>query len=1008
VLRDELFSAERLEAHAATLADSHVVGSRLDRRRTLGRRLRDNERVLLDAYRATAATVAAGNSITPAAEWVLDNFHLVEEQIREIVLDLSPGFYRQLPKLADSPFDGYPRVFAIARAFIAHTDSRLDPTSFAGYLRAYQRVRPLTIAELWAVAISLRMVLVENLRRVVARTLRARAARLAADGVADQLLGLNGHARDPGALASRTAPRDSEQGFEAQLIQRLRDQDPRETPALQWLEEDLRERGTTADAVVSAEHQRQGASNVTVRNIITSMRLILEVDWTEFFESVSLVDAELGRYAEYRRMDFATRNQYRDAIEQLARHSSRSELEIAGLAMAAVVDGADADGLPVKNLPEADQDPGHRLIGAGRAAFQITLGYRPPLQRRIGGHLRGHGPAWYVGGIVTLASVVTLGGVFALTSSGVGWGMAVLLAMLGLAPTFELVVAVVNRLAMRRLGVTRLAGYALRDGIPPRMRTMVVMPVLLTDARSIAAYVDRLEVHYLASPEGAISFALLCDGCDAPGEVMPGDAALLEVASLGVARLNAQYPSGASGPRFLMLCRRRVWCETQQAWMGWERKRGKLHELNRLLRGASDTTFQMADASLPGVPADVRFVLTLDADTRLPRDSVRLLVGKLAHPLNRPQLDPACGRIVAGYAVLQPRVTPSLPIDGGGSPFQAIYSSASGIDPYAAASSDVYQDLVGEGSYTGKGIYDVDAFEAALLGRIPPETLLSHDLFEGTFARAGLASDAAGGRGVSESLRRRHPAAAPLDPGRLATPALDRRAGRSKLRWARRPVADGPLEDDRQPASQPVGARRLAFAAGVLDAAAPDRARVVRLPRGDELPAAAAADARHDRHATGGCRLAKPRARDPAGAEAGDGASRAGDRNVAAPGVVIAGRHRKDAHSAGGDASSPARMDDRGAPRRRRSARPGQHGPLHGTRPARFGGRGTARRPAVARHSVVRDAAACLVGVVTGLRAVDQPRAGRPARAADRQRGPPRAAADRALHVAVLRELRDP
>src|SRR4029078_4286386 len=158
----------------------------------------------------------------------------------------------------------------------------------------------------------------------------------------------------------------------------------------------------------------------------------------------------------------------------------------------------------------------------------------------------------------------------------------------------------------------------------------------------------------------------------------------------------------------------------------------------RLLRGANDTSFAAGSASLP---ADVRFVITLDADTRLPRDAAIRLIGKMAHPLNRPRFGHDGRHVTSGYGILQPRVTPSLPVGREGSLYQKVFSGPGGIDPYAAAVSDVYQDLFGEGSFTGKGIYDVDAFEAALSDRVPENTLLSHDLFEGVFARAGLASD---------------------------------------------------------------------------------------------------------------------------------------------------------------------------------------------------------------------------------------------------------------------------
>ena len=267
------------------------------------------------------------------------------------------------------------------------------------------------------------------------------------------------------------------------------------------------------------------------------------------------------------------------------------------------------------------------------------------------------------------------------------------------------------------------------------------MPTLLTTREDIAAQVERLEIHHLASPEGHLHFALLSDWVDADTEHTDGDAELLAFAREGIEGLNRRYGPAPAGPRFLLLHRRRIWNDSERRWIGWERKRGKLHELNRLLRGATDTTFTDSGAAAAPPPQNVRYVLTLDSDTRLPRDTVRRLIGKMAHPLNRPRIDAERGRVVEGYAVLQPRVTPSLPEGGEGSMFQRIFSSASGIDPYSSAVSDVYQDMFGEGSYAGKGIYDLDAFESALSGRAPDSTLLSHDLFEGTFARAGFASD---------------------------------------------------------------------------------------------------------------------------------------------------------------------------------------------------------------------------------------------------------------------------
>ncbi len=725
-IREELFGVERLEQHAESLAAAQTVTATPLARRPLSDRLKDNEAVLLAAYREVGRTSRAGQVATPAAEWLLDNYHLVEEQIREVRDDLPPRYYRQLPKLADGPFAGYPRVFGLVWAFVAHTDSRFDPDMLCRFVRAYQRIQPLTIGELWAVAITLRIVLVENLRRAAKRIVSSGAARRDADLVADRLLGVNGRTAETVETVLRAyADAPLPKTFTVQLVQRLRDQDPRVTPAMAWLEEQLTAQGKTADELVHSEHQRQGAASVTIRNIITSMRLASGVDWTELFESVSLIDSVLQSGSNFAGMDFPTRNLYRSAIEELARGSHLSEQDIAQAALAAT-----------KEQPGRAADPGYHLISGGRKDFERTIGFRAPL-RMIFAHSR----ITITGYIAAVLLVAVAALLLPLHSMQIGlWPLAAL-AVLGLLPALDLAVALVNRAVTSVAGATALPGLALRDGIPEDLRTVVAVPFLLTSRTAIEEQLERLEVHFLASPDGDLHFALLSDWLDAPSEHSAGDDELLAVAAAGIDRLNSQYGPAPTGDRFLLLHRRRVWNESEQKWIGWERKRGKLHELNRLLRGATDTTFITIGGHPPAVPPDVRYVITLDADTRLPRETVRQLVGKMAHPLNRPLFDATAGRIVEGYAVLQPRVTPSLPVGREGSAFQRIFSSMSGIDPYASAVSDVYQDLFGEGSYAGKGIYDVDAFELALVDRVPESTLLSHDLFEGTFARAGLASD---------------------------------------------------------------------------------------------------------------------------------------------------------------------------------------------------------------------------------------------------------------------------
>jgi cyclic beta-1,2-glucan synthetase len=762
-VREELFGEERLAQHAHSLARAQQISKRASARPALATRLKDNAQHLLLAYEATVTAAAQDEAITPAAEWLLDNYYLVEEQVRQIRDDLPRSYYRQLPKLSSGPFAGYPRVFGLAWAFVAHTDSRFDPDLLCRFVRDYQTVQPLTIGELWAVAITLRIVLIENLRRLADQITDGRTARLDADAMADRLLGVGEHT--PEAVAElvahygRSALRDT---FAVQLLQRLHDQDPDVTPAVKWLHERLAAQDTTADRIVAAVHQQQGAASLTVRNVITSMRLISDVDWTELFERISPVDEILRTHAGFVEMDFSTRNLYRGAIEGLARGSSLSETEIAHRAVAAAERArrtADAQSEASNQVPHTvptdlqrdtpvveaglrrASDPGYHLLAGGRLALEAAIGYRPPAGVWLHRFTRRAGLGGYVGRIVLLAALMLAGVLTLLSGLAPEHRWLIWLGLAGVLPALDVAVAIVNRGVMRDVGAIVLPGLALRNGIPATLRTVVAVPTMLTTPDALTAQIERLEIHHLASPGGELYYVLLSDWTDSPTAEADGDSSLLEAAAQGIARLNRLYPGAADGERFLLLHRRRTWNDEEAQWMGWERKRGKLHEMNRLLRGALDTSFVVVDGQPLVVPSQVRYVITLDADTRLPRDTVRRLIGKMAHPLNRAVFDPVSQRIVEGYGVLQPRVTPSLPVGAEGSLFQRVSSSPSGIDPYVAAVSDVYQDLFDEGSYAGKGIYDVDAFETALAGRVPDNTMLSHDLFEGIFARAGLASD---------------------------------------------------------------------------------------------------------------------------------------------------------------------------------------------------------------------------------------------------------------------------
>ncbi len=742
-IRSELFGIDRLEQHAMSLAAAQRVTAGWEPRKALLPRVEENGRVLRAANQAVADALREDRWITPAAEWLVDNFFIVDEQLREIRDDLPVGFYKELPSLADGPLQGYPRVYGIAWAFVAHTDSRFDPDTLRRFVHAYQKVQPLTIGELWAVTISLRVVLVENLRRLADALVRGRTARQEADALADEFLGLG---RDAAPTLASVMARDDNlrlvTAFAVELVQRLRDQDPAVTPALAWLNQRLAAQGTTADEIALIEHQRQAAMTVTVRNIITSMRLMSALDWTAFFEDVSRVDKELRARSDFASMDFASRDGYRHAIEALAKGSNRAELDITRLVLAlATTERARLASAPPGECDERKADPGYYLIGAGRRDFERSIGFTAPLELRLRRALIDGATPVYLGLLLFITAAVLAVPLSILASCDMSIAARIALAVCAVVPASDLAVALLNRFITAIVAPALLPRLELSAGVPTKYRTMVVVPTLLGSVEDVERQVDQLEVHYLANSDGDLCFALVTDWADAKSEVAPGDATILAAVREGIAELNARHGPALDGSRrFFVFHRKRFWNPSERVWMGWERKRGKLHELNRLLRGEGSTSFIHENGKPPEIPQGIVYIVTLDADTRIPIGAVKRLTGTMAHPLNRPLIDHATKRVVDGYAVLQPRVTAPLP-GRAGSVFQRLASGQSGIDPYAAAVSDVYQDLFREGSYTGKGIYDIDAFETALADRVPENTLLSHDLFEGVFARAGLVTD---------------------------------------------------------------------------------------------------------------------------------------------------------------------------------------------------------------------------------------------------------------------------
>ncbi|HEU0231344.1 MAG TPA: glucoamylase family protein, partial [Burkholderiaceae bacterium] len=742
-LRAELFSALQMERHGRVLANAHQLSGHSTSNRLL-ERLAGNESALIGACALLREATRSGRQITPADEWMLDNFYLIEEQIRIARQHLPKNYSKELPRLEKGQSADFPRVYDIALEVISHGDGRIDTEGLSRFVTAYQQVTTLTLGELWAIPIMLRLALIENLRRVAARLATSRGHRDQADKWVDRMV--EAVDKDPASLILQVADMARSDppmagAFVAELARRLHGQGPSLMLALTWLAQHLSEAGLTIETLIQAENQQQAADQVSVSNSIGSLRLLTSVDWRDFVEAMSQVEQTLrcDPSDTYVRMDFATRDRYRHIVERLSRQADSPEADVARAAIDLAQRGLDEFG-----AGDARAHVGYYLVDAGLPSLEAAIDVRLSWLRR----LRRFGdkvPLLCYLGPVTLLTALFCAGLLQLGAGDgmAGWALAgsgVLLAISG----SQLAISIVNWLVTLRETPESLPRMDFTRGVPDEYATLVVVPTMLFTPRNIEDLCDALEVRYLANRDGNIRFCLLTDLADAATETTDTDQALVACACRGIERLNRKYASNpeaddTDGDIFLLLHRPRQWNATEGAWIGHERKRGKLGDLNAFLCGGHRNPFSMIAGDTTGLDR-VRYVITLDTDTRLERDSARRFVATMAHPLNRPVIDTTTHCVIRGYGILQPRVATSL-AGSGASRYGNLYSDESGIDPYTRTVSDVYQDVFGEGSFTGKGIYDVRAFEQALAGRLPENRILSHDLLEGCYARSGLISD---------------------------------------------------------------------------------------------------------------------------------------------------------------------------------------------------------------------------------------------------------------------------
>ncbi len=731
-LRSELLSLQQIAPYARDLAGQHQTAVRGGADKLLPR-LAENERGLRQSYEVVADAVARGQRIAPAAEWLLDNFYLIEQQIQQARLHLPRTYSRRLPRLTAGAMAGFPRVYHMAIELIAHLDGRLDAETVTSFVQAYQSVTPLRLGELWAFPIALRLGLIENLRHVASRVAKRRRER--DDGIAWAERMIETTTERPKQLIrllAEFADRDRKltAPFLEEFNSRLRGHGATLAFVLNWVEQALVDENTTEAQRLQADSHAQAAEQVSIANSVGSLRFLVAMDWKEFVETLSVVDRALRSdpYGAYTAQDFATRDHYRHVVEDLAERCGKDEIEVARTAIGLAAQGGG---------DERKAHVGYFLVDAGLPALKRTVGCRGATRDRILQGCQRYALTLYLGAILTATVAITATAFPWFAGFGLVSLRFWLFAATAAVAASSLSVSIVNFLVTLTVPPRPLPRLDFSEGIPSDHRTAVAIPCMLSDADTLAVLLQDLEIRYLGNRDRNLFFALLTDFPDAHAEAMPGDDDLLRRARAGIDALNARHARTDGHAVFHLFHRPRVWNAHERLWMGYERKRGKLEQFNALLRGGAAGAFSVIVGD-PAALQSVKYVITLDADTGLPRGSAHRLAAALAHPLNRPRFDAKRGRVTEGYAILQPR--PAIRMSSVRSRFVRLFAGEIGIDPYTREVSDVYQDLFGEGSYVGKGIYDVDAFRQALDGRFPDNRILSHDLLESGYARSALLS----------------------------------------------------------------------------------------------------------------------------------------------------------------------------------------------------------------------------------------------------------------------------
>lgn len=719
-INDVLLKKEELLNHAFLIAKTHRLDTKMRTTKVLAKRMDNNYCIIFKIYKELNELSKNGGNLSPASEWLLDNFYKIEEQVKEVRQNLNSDRFIRLITLANGYLKGYPRAYAIALELVSHTDGRVEEELLIDFARAYQRVQIMSISEIWSLSLMIRIALIENIRIICGKIYNTQMQWSKAEytlSLDDRLLfeDLDKNIETNGTLNN---------SFIEHILAKIRREGIDLPGLLSYLEKRLDEYNTNIQFVIQNEHKEHAVRKISIGNSITSLHGISTINWNDIFESISVVEEKLKKDPSqiYANMDFESRDYYRRVIERISKSRGISEVKVASQAVNLSIEAKE------KGKSQKQCHVGYYLIDKGRSELFHCL--------EIGkDHYKLESIVPYIGAIFSV-TLFFMFFVMRFILNNLSWIELFIMGLFILIPSSDAAIYLTNYLFMKIYPSSMLPRLEFKEGISKEATTMVIIPALLTDKKSVKDLLAKMEVYYLANKDDNLFFALVGDFKDGDCEKTETDEGIVIEALNRIKRLNEKY--GIEREIFYFFHRTRTYNEKQRKWMGWERKRGAIIEFNNLMTGKDDTTFYIKSGDIDNL-REVKYVLTIDSDTNLIMGSAKKLIGIIAHPLNKAIYDDNLKIVVDGYGIIQPRIGLNIE-DTIKTPFTRIFAYG-GIDPYTTAVSDIYQDVFGEGIFTGKGIYDLGLFNKVMDGKIEENTVLSHDLLEGSLMRTGLATD---------------------------------------------------------------------------------------------------------------------------------------------------------------------------------------------------------------------------------------------------------------------------